>query len=53
MPGLEAYSRELVYSYAPGLFPCMEAVNKRSEWVTRVLIASSAHGEGMLPFKIR
>lgn len=47
MPSLESYSRALDYSYAPGLFPCMEAVNKRPEWVRRVLLSSGAGGEGI------
>lgn len=47
MPSLEGYKRALDYSYAPGLFPCMEAVKKRPEWVRRVLISSSASGEGI------
>ncbi|MBO2517247.1 MAG: TrmH family RNA methyltransferase [Clostridiales bacterium] len=47
MPSLEGYKRSLDYSYAPGLFPCMEAVTKRPEWVRRVLVSSSASGEGI------
>lgn len=38
MASLEAYRRDLAYSYAPGLFPALEAVAKRPELVTRVLI---------------
>ena len=47
MPSLEGYKRSLDYSYAPGLFPCMEAVTKKKEWVRRVLVSSSATGEGI------
>lgn len=47
MPSLEKYKRELEYAYAPGLFPCMEAVRKRPEWVKRVLISSKAEGDGI------
>ena len=31
MPALEAYNRKLDYSYAPGVFPAMEALKKRPE----------------------
>ncbi len=40
MPSLEAYKRELDYSYAPGIFPSLEAMNKRPEIVRRLLISS-------------
>lgn len=40
MPALEAYKRELDYSYAPGVFPSMEALKKRPELVRRLLISS-------------
>lgn len=40
MPALEAYKRELDYSYAPGLFPSLEAMTKRPELVRRLLISS-------------
>lgn len=40
MPALETYKRELDYSYAPGLFPSMEALKKRPELVRRLLISS-------------
>ena len=42
MPSLEAYRRSLDYSYAPGLFPCMEAVTRRPDLVCRVLLHSKA-----------
>lgn len=48
VPSLEAYRRELDYSYAPGLFPSLEALTKRPEIVRRLLISSRAQeGEGM------
>lgn len=37
---LKAYRRELDYSYAPGLYPALEAVKKQPSWVRRVLIHS-------------
>lgn len=40
MPALEAYKRELDYSYAPGLFPALEAMTKRPETVRRLLISA-------------
>ena len=42
MASLEAYRRQLPYSYAPGLFPTLEALTKAPEQVTRVLISSRA-----------
>ena len=42
MPSLEAYSRSLDYSYAPGLFPSMEALTKRPETVRRLLLSSQS-----------
>lgn len=46
MPSLEMYKRSLDYSYAPGMFPTVEAVTKRPEWVRKVLLSSQAEGEG-------
>lgn len=40
MPALESYRRDLDYSYAPGVFPSMEAMQKRPELVRRLLISS-------------
>ena len=40
MPSLETYRKELDYSYAPGLFPSMEAIKKRPELVRRVIVSS-------------
>jgi len=42
MPSLESYHRELDYSYAPGIYPALEAVQKRPEIVRRLLISSRA-----------
>ncbi|MDD2648893.1 MAG: TrmH family RNA methyltransferase [Eubacteriales bacterium] len=39
MPSLETYSKELDYSYALGIFPCMEAMKKAPETVRRLLIS--------------
>lgn len=40
MPSLEAYKRDLDYSYAPGLFPSLEAMTKAPELVRRLLISA-------------
>ncbi|MBR3019198.1 MAG: TrmH family RNA methyltransferase [Clostridia bacterium] len=48
MPSLEAYRRELDYSYAPGLFPSLEAMTKRPEIIRRLLIsAKGQNSEGV------
>ena len=47
MPSLEKYTRALDYTYAPGLFPSMEALLKKPEAVRRVLVAEKAAGEGI------
>ncbi len=44
MPALEAYKRELDYSYAPGLFPSLEAMTKRPDIVRRLLVSSKGQG---------
>ena len=44
MPSLEAYQRSLDYSYAPGIFPSLEAMNKRPECVRRLLVSSKGAG---------
>ena len=46
MPSLEKYSRGLDYSYAPGVFPSMEALTKRPDSVRRLLISEKLEGEG-------
>ena len=40
MPSLESYRRELDYSYAPGLFPSLEAMTKKPASVRRLLLSS-------------
>lgn len=48
MPSLEAYSRDLPYSYALGLFPASELMHKRPELARRLLVASRAEdSEGL------
>ena len=42
MPPLSSYDRKLDYSYAPGIFPSMEAVKKAPELVRRLLVHSEA-----------
>ena len=49
MPALESYRRELDYSYAPGLFPALEALTRRPELVRRLLISSQIDRETALP----
>ena len=44
MPSLEAYSPDLDYSYAPGIFPSMECLLSRPQSVRRLLVHSSASG---------
>ncbi len=48
MPPLERYDRALSYSYAPGIFPSMEALLHKPERVKRLLISERADkSEGM------
>ena len=49
MPPLSPYHKDLPYSYAPGFFPCMEALRKRPDSVSRVLIHTKAEGSDVLP----
>ncbi len=42
MPALEAYRRSLDYSYAPGIFPAMEALQKAPQLVRRLLLSTKA-----------
>ncbi len=42
MPSLEMYKPSMDYSYAPGFFPAMEALNHTPDNVRRVLISSKA-----------
>ncbi len=47
MPPLEVYSRALPYSYALGLYPALEALSRRPDLVSRVLVHSAlGQGEG-------
>lgn len=48
MPSLEAYSRDLPYSYALGLFPASELMRKRPHVAKRLLVATRAEeSEGL------
>ena len=48
MPALETYRRELDYSYAPGIFPSMECLQKKPEWARRLLVSEkSRDSEGV------
>lgn len=40
MASLQSYKKELTYSYAPGIFPSLEAVLKRKEQCMRLLVHS-------------
>lgn len=42
MPKLEAYSHQLSYSYAPGIFPSHALLNARPELARRLLVRSDA-----------
>ena len=42
MPSLEAYSRDLDYSYALGLFPASQLMQKRPDLARRLLVSSKA-----------
>ena len=46
MPPLAPYSRQLDYSYAPGLYPAMQALTHQPGLVSRVLVHSRLAGEG-------
>ena len=49
MPPLERYDRALPYSYAPGMFPSMEALKRKPERVKRLLVSERAEkSEGMV-----
>lgn len=48
MASLQSYKKDLGYSYAPGVFPAMEAVLKRKEQCTRLLVHSKGEqSEGL------
>lgn len=48
MASLQGYKKELPYSYAPGIFPSMEAVMKRKGQCTRLIVHSKGeHSSGL------
>ncbi len=51
MPALESYRRENPYSYAPGIFPSLEALKKTPQRVRRLLLSEEAAGEGVQVLK--
>ena len=44
MPSLAAYSSDLPYAYAPGIFPSIECLLHRPDLAQRVLLSSRAEG---------
>ncbi len=46
MPPLEAYKRQLPYTYALGLYPALQALEQAPHLVSRVLVHSKLSGEG-------
>ena len=52
MPALEAYSRKLDYSYAPGMFPSLECMLKKPRWARRLLLSAKGQdSEGVKKLK--
>jgi len=47
MPSLKAYSGDLPYSYAAGLYPSLQLMTAAPERATRLLLSSRAEGEGV------
>ncbi len=47
MPPLKAYSAELPYSYAPGVYPSLQLMAAAPERALRLLLSSQAEGEGI------
>jgi TrmH family RNA methyltransferase len=47
VPQLEAYKKELDYSYAPGLYPSRVCIEKRPDLARRLLLSKEASGEGV------
>ena len=47
MPPLEPYRRALSYTYAPGMFPTMEALKNRPLQVSRVLVSGKISEENL------
>lgn len=47
MPPLKAYSAELPYSYAPGVFPSLQLMQNAPQRAQRLLLSERAQGEGI------
>lgn len=47
MPPLKAYSQELNYSYAPGVFPSLQLMQNAPQRAMRLLLSEHASGEGV------
>lgn len=47
MPPLRPYDAGLSYSYAPGVFPSLELMQRAPERALRLLVSSRAQGEGV------
>ncbi|MBN1778416.1 MAG: TrmH family RNA methyltransferase [Clostridiales bacterium] len=51
MPSLKAYSTELPYSYAAGVYPSMRLMEKAPRLAQRLLLSDKAAGEGIEKLK--
>lgn len=47
MPPLKAYSADLSYSYAPGVFPSLQLMQNTPQRAQRLLLSERAQGEGI------
>ena len=47
MPPLKAYSADLPYSYAPGVFPSLQLMQNAPQRAMRLLLSEKAQGEGI------
>ncbi len=47
MPPLKAYSADLPYSYAPGVFPSLQLMHSAPRRALRLLLSERAQGEGI------
>ncbi len=47
MPPLKPYDAALPYSYAPGVFPCVQLMTYAPERAARLLLSERAQGEGI------
>lgn len=47
MPPLKAYSADLPYSYAPGVFPSLQLMQNAPQRAQRLLLSERAQGEGI------